>query len=73
MKVLHMNAGAEEGGGKTHIISLLSQFSKEEVELMVFEEGAIAREAEKPWYSSICFYPIISVRPINSFKNKSIY
>ncbi|MEB9680711.1 glycosyltransferase [Bacillus thuringiensis serovar pingluonsis] len=45
MKVLHMNAGAEEGGGKTHIISLLSQFSKEEVELMVFEEGAIAREA----------------------------
>ena len=31
--------------GKTHIISLLSQFSKEEVELMVFEEGAIAREA----------------------------
>lgn len=45
MKVLHMNAGAEEGGGKTHIISLLSQFPKQEAELAVFEEGAIAREA----------------------------
>ncbi|WP_028401315.1 glycosyltransferase [Ectobacillus panaciterrae] len=45
MKVLHMNAGAEEGGGKTHIVSLLSQFPKQEVELAVFEEGAIAREA----------------------------
>ncbi|PEQ02484.1 glycosyltransferase family 4 protein [Bacillus toyonensis] len=45
MKVLHINAGAEEGGGKTHIISLLSQFPQKEVELMVFEEGAIAREA----------------------------
>jgi glycosyltransferase involved in cell wall biosynthesis len=44
MKVLHINAGAEEGGGKTHIVSLLSQFSQEEVELAVFEEGAIARE-----------------------------
>lgn len=47
MKVLHMNAGAEEGGGKTHIISLLSQFPKDEVELLVFEEGAIAREARE--------------------------
>lgn len=45
MKVLHMNVGAEEGGGKTHIISLLSQFPKDEVELLVFEEGAMAREA----------------------------
>ncbi|MGG2063320.1 glycosyltransferase family 4 protein [Bacillus sp. S14(2024)] len=45
MKVLHMNAGAETGGGKTHIISLLSQFPKDEVELAVFEEGAIANEA----------------------------
>ncbi|WP_459502831.1 glycosyltransferase family 4 protein [Bacillus sp. C1] len=47
MKVLHMNVGAEEGGGKTHIISLLSQFPKGEVELAVFEEGAIAREARE--------------------------
>ena len=26
MRILHMNAGAEDGGGKTHIISLLDQF-----------------------------------------------
>ncbi|MFD3446799.1 glycosyltransferase [Microbacteriaceae bacterium 4G12] len=45
MKVLHINAGAEEGGGKTHIISILSQFNKEEVELAVFEDGVMASEA----------------------------
>ncbi|MFX3625065.1 MAG: glycosyltransferase [Ectobacillus sp.] len=47
MKVLHVNAGAEEGGGKTHIISLLSQFPKGMAELAVFEEGAIAKEARE--------------------------
>lgn len=47
MKVLHLNAGAETGGGKTHILSLLSQLPKDEVELAVFEEGEIAKEARE--------------------------
>ena len=74
MKVLHMNAGAEEGGEK-HIISLLSQFSKEEVELMVFEEGAIAR-GEEPRYSSACFtqssrYDLSILSKIKAFINEN--
>ncbi|MCP8968051.1 glycosyltransferase family 4 protein [Ectobacillus ponti] len=47
MKVLYVNAGAEEGGGKTHILSLLLQFPAKEVEMAVFEEGSIAREARE--------------------------
>ncbi|MGB3161840.1 MAG: glycosyltransferase [Carnobacterium sp.] len=45
MKVLHINAGLEEGGAKTHIVSLLSQFPTKGVELLVFEEGFVAQEA----------------------------
>ncbi|PLR78267.1 glycosyltransferase [Bacillus sp. V3-13] len=45
MKVLHINAGTEDGGGKTHIISLLAEFPKSEVALAVFEEGPVAVEA----------------------------
>lgn len=45
MKVLHVNAGLEEGGAKTHILSLLSQFPIGEVELLVLEEGSISKEA----------------------------
>lgn len=45
MKVLHVNAGLEEGGAKTHILSLLSQFPTGKAELLVLEEGAVAKEA----------------------------
>lgn len=45
MKVLHINVGAENGGGKTHIISLLSQFNSNEAELLVLEDGIVAQEA----------------------------
>lgn len=45
MKVLHVNAGLEEGGAKTHILSLLSQFDAQTAELLVLEEGIVAREA----------------------------
>lgn len=47
MRILHMNAGAEDGGGKTHIISLLDQFPTGEVELAVFEDGIVAKEARE--------------------------
>ncbi|MCA9765819.1 MAG: glycosyltransferase family 4 protein [Carnobacterium sp.] len=45
MKVLQVNAGLEEGGAKTHIISLMSQFQTDTVELLVLEEGSVAKEA----------------------------
>lgn len=47
MKVLHINAGLEEGGGKNHIISLLSQFDAGTVDLLVLEDGIVAKEAKK--------------------------
>lgn len=47
MRVLHVNAGAETGGGKVHIISLLSKLDKQNTDLLVFEEGMIAQEARE--------------------------
>lgn len=47
MKILHVNAGNETGGGKAHIVSLLSQFNPEEIDLLVFEEGPVAQHARK--------------------------
>lgn len=47
MKVLHINAGLEDGGGKNHILSLLSQFDSATAELLVLENGIIAEEATK--------------------------
>lgn len=46
MKVLHINAGLEDGGGKNHILSLLSQFDPSVAELLVLENGIIAEEAK---------------------------
>jgi len=45
VKILHINAGLEEGGAKTHILSLLSQFPSGMAELLLLEEGSISQEA----------------------------
>lgn len=47
MKVLHVNAGNETGGGKVHLLSLLSQANHADTHLLVFEEGKIAYEARE--------------------------
>ncbi|MBM6614275.1 glycosyltransferase family 4 protein [Desemzia sp. RIT804] len=47
MKILHINAGLEDGGGKNHILSLLSQFDPATAELLVLEDGIIADEAKQ--------------------------
>ncbi|NKE06819.1 MULTISPECIES: glycosyltransferase family 4 protein [Mesobacillus] len=47
MKVLHLNAGNETGGGMHHILLLLKHMKREEVILGVFEEGEMSRRAEK--------------------------
>ncbi|WP_099361284.1 glycosyltransferase family 4 protein [Fredinandcohnia onubensis] len=46
MKVLHLNAGAETGGGMVHILSLLNQLNKEEFILGVFEQGEMYGRAK---------------------------
>lgn len=47
MKVIHINAGNEYGGGLSHIISLLSTLKLKETdaELLVLEEGPVAAAA----------------------------
>ncbi|WP_423190008.1 glycosyltransferase family 4 protein [Alkalibacterium sp. f15] len=47
MKIAHINAGNEYGGGLAHIISLLKELKKDDVDLIVFEEGPVAKAARK--------------------------
>lgn len=46
MKVLHINAGLENGGGLSHIIGLLSALPQEEVTLLTFANGPVAEAAK---------------------------
>ena len=51
MKVLHLNAGNETGGGMVHILSLLNELKSEKFYLGLFEEGLFTRSrkvASKP-------------------------
>ncbi|SFB21116.1 MULTISPECIES: glycosyltransferase family 4 protein [unclassified Bacillus (in: firmicutes)] len=47
MKVLHLNAGNETGGGMHHILLLLSHLDRSEFFLGVFEEGELAKRAQE--------------------------
>ncbi|WP_370222866.1 glycosyltransferase family 4 protein [Cytobacillus sp.] len=47
MKVLHFISGGETGGSRKHVITLLSQFPKEQVSLAVLQEGALSQEARE--------------------------
>ncbi|WP_225743287.1 glycosyltransferase family 4 protein [Marinilactibacillus sp. Marseille-P9653] len=47
MKILHINAGNEYGGGLFHIMSLFQGIDKIDMELLVFEEGPVAENARK--------------------------
>jgi len=55
MKVLHLNAGNETGGGMVHILSLLKELNTDEMILGVFEKGAMYTEAKKHGINVICF------------------
>lgn len=49
MKVLHVNAGLEKGGGLTHIVNLLAEAKQagQDFELLVFAEGPVAQAARE--------------------------
>ncbi|MCD2255113.1 glycosyltransferase [Lactobacillus sp. CC-MHH1034] len=50
MKILLVNAGNETGGGRTHIVQLIGALNKIEdisAELLVFEDGAVAKMARE--------------------------
>ena len=56
MKVLHLNAGNETGGGMVHILSLLNELKSENIYLGLFEEGVFQQEALKKWHSNCYLY-----------------
>ncbi len=47
MKILHVVSGGELGGSRKHIVTLLAKFPRDEVDLLVFQEGKLAEEARK--------------------------
>lgn len=55
MKVLHLNAGNETGGGMVHILSLLQQFDRREMTLGLLERSVVYEEAQKRGLSTVCF------------------
>ena len=74
MKVLHLNAGAETGGGMVHIISLLSSMNKDEMILGVFEKGPMYSEAKKlginvKYFGQSSRYDLSILREISNFVN----
>ncbi|GGF31127.1 glycosyl transferase [Halobacillus andaensis] len=47
MKILHLNAGNETGGGMSHILSLLNMLDHDEVVLGVLEDGEMFHKARE--------------------------
>lgn len=49
MKVLHINAGLEKGGGLSHIVNLLTEAKKQnaDFELLTLADGPVAKAAKK--------------------------
>lgn len=55
MKILHLNAGNETGGGMHHILSLLKQLNRKEVILGVCEEGELLKRAQNAGIKTVYF------------------
>lgn len=47
MKILHVNAGNEYGGGLFHILTLFEAMDEPEMDLLVFEDGPVAQHARE--------------------------
>lgn len=55
MRVLHLNAGNETGGGMVHILSLLKELNKEEFVLGLLEKGVFEEKAKSARINTIVF------------------
>lgn len=55
MKVLHLNAGNEKGGGMVHILSLLNQFNRDEFYLGLMEKGMFEVKAKEMGIKTVTF------------------
>ncbi|MGE7761822.1 glycosyltransferase family 4 protein [Peribacillus sp. NPDC097895] len=72
MKVLHLNAGNETGGGMFHIMSLLNQLNKEEFMLGLFEDGELYQRAMSAGIQTKLFrqhskYDLSILKPLRDF------
>lgn len=55
MKVLHLNAGNETGGGMIHILSLLNQLNRQEFYLGLLEKGTFEVKAKELGIQTLTF------------------
>jgi glycosyltransferase involved in cell wall biosynthesis len=76
MRVLHVNAGLETGGGLFHIVNLLSQAKKEgqDFELLTLADGPVAEAARKQGIKTHVLgaksrYDLASLRRLVKFVN----
>lgn len=75
MKILHINAGNETGGGMYHILHLLKELNRDEFILGVFEEGELLRRANKLGIKTVCFankakFSITLIKQIATYMKK---
>lgn len=80
MKILHVNAGLENGGGLTHIVNLLTEAKKnhEDFELLVFAQGPVAKAAKKAGIKTHILgiksrYDLFSLVRLSKFINEGGY
>lgn len=55
MRILHLNAGNETGGGMYHILSLLKKLNRDDIILGVFEEGELLKRANEAGIQTVYF------------------
>lgn len=78
VKILHINAGNETGGGMYHILNLLHELNREEFVLGVFEEGELLTRADALGINTVYFSNNIKLSPslinqvANYIKNEGI-
>ena len=80
MKVLHINAGLENGGGLTHIVNLLTEAKKESenFELLTLSEGLVAKSARIAGIDTYVLgaksrYDMNSLKKLTQFINEGHY
>ncbi|OIU67679.1 glycosyltransferase family 4 protein [Rossellomorea aquimaris] len=76
MKVLHLNAGNETGGGMFHILSLLNELNRSDFYLGVFETGEMYERAKESGVQTVLFhqrsrFDLSVVRKITRFIKKN--
>ena len=80
MKVLHVNAGLENGGGLSHIVNLLTEAKNEgkDFELLSLAEGPVAQAARAKGITTHVLgansrYDLASLRKLTQFINNGHY